>query len=75
MKVGNGSKFQSETSLTENERIRSLEKETLELKMKNKALNIDKKILMKMMKNIFGKMPEAMDLIDQEKFMKTLEDV
>jgi predicted transcriptional regulator len=74
MKASNGNKLQIEQSLVESERVRRLEKETQELKMKNKALKIDKNILMKMIKDMIDKNPEALKAIDQEKFMKTLED-
>lgn len=70
--LANSNKFQPEPE--QEERIRTLEKETLSLKMKNKALKIDKNILMKMIKDMIDKNPENLKAIDHEVFMKTLED-
>ena len=71
---GGSRKFELEQSELESEHIKRLEKETLALKMKNKALKIDKNILMKMIKDMIDKNPENLKAIDHEVFMKTLED-
>jgi len=71
--LGNSVRTGVEGSL-QAERLRALERETQELRARNKALKIDKNILMKMIKDMIDKNPEALKAIDQEKFMKTLED-
>jgi len=74
MNLSNSNQLQLPLSSHQDEKLRSLEKETMELKMKNKALKIDKNILMKMIKDMIDKNPENLKAIDHEIFMKTLED-
>lgn len=56
------------------ERVRALEREAQALKLRNKALKIDKNILMKMIKDMIDRHPENLRAIDHEVFMKTLEE-
>jgi hypothetical protein len=73
MNLGNSNKLQLGQSLYD-DKIKMLEKESMELKMKNKALRIDKNILMKMIKDMIDKNPESCNAIDHELFLKTLGD-
>ena len=73
MNLANSNKLQLGQSLFD-DKIKSLEKESMELKMKNKALRIDKNILMKMIKDMIDKNPESCNAIDHELFLKTLGD-
>lgn len=74
MSLANSQKLQLEVISQKEEQIKRLEEETTVLKVKNKGLKIDKNILMKMIKDMIDKNPENLKVIDQEKFMKTLED-
>ena len=75
MNLGSSHKLQIELASQQNEKMRNLERETEELRVKNKALKIDKNILMKIINDMIKKNPKAVNVIDQEKFKKTLEDV
>lgn len=54
--------------------VRGLRDDKEQMNQKMKALNIDKNILIRMMKEIFNKCPEAADVIDGDLFQNTLKD-
>ena len=63
-----------EMSPDHDEKVKMLEDENSMLNEKNKALKIDKKILMNMIKDMIEKAPESGSVIDRDLFLNTLKD-
>lgn len=69
-----GKEWSRRTLDADSKLVRGLKDDKEQMNQKMKALNIDKNILIRMMKEIFNKCPEAADVIDGDLFQNTLKD-